>query len=107
MNSDASTKLQVFIDNLNESQIRQICEHATCKEEVIILFIYKEIFKNEEASEDFCHALKSKEIADMKDELEGKIAEELLSEIGMDLILDSIPYFISGIKVIRYIKQKI
>lgn len=105
--TDVSTKLQNFIDNFHENDITRICTHATCKEEAIILYIYKEIFKNEVAWTDFCQALESKEIGKIKDEFQGKIADEILTNIGMDLILDTIPYFRSGIKVIKYIKHKI
>ena len=107
MASDASTKLQYFIDNFKEEEITQICTYATCKEEAIILFIYKEIFNNEIIFNEFCNALKEKKVKSLKDEFKDIGAGEILSEIGLEMIMDSIPYFRTGKKFYKLLKKKI
>ncbi|MCG3705776.1 DEAD/DEAH box helicase family protein [Aliarcobacter butzleri] len=107
MASDASTKLQYFIDNFKEEEITQICTYATCKEEAIILFIYKEIFNNEIIFNEFCNALKEKQVKSLKDEFKDIGAGEILSEIGLEMIMDSIPYFRTGKKFYKLLKKKI
>ena len=106
MASDASTKLQYFIDNFEEEKITQICTYATCKEEAIILFIYKEIFKNEHIFDEFCNALKEKQVKSLKDEFKDIGAGEILSEIGLEMIMDTIPYLRTGKKIFNLIKKK-
>lgn len=107
LESDASIKLENFIDNFKKNNIEELCKYATCKEEAIILYIYKEIFQNEHIFDEFCNALKEKQVANIKDEFKDKGTEEILTEIGMELIMDSIPYIRTGKKLYGLLKKNI
>ena len=68
--------------------------------------IYKEIFKNEHIFDEFCNALKEKQVKSLKDEFKDIGAGEILSEIGLEMIMDTIPYLRTGKKIFNLIKKK-
>ncbi|WOE68899.1 DEAD/DEAH box helicase family protein [Hydrogenimonas thermophila] len=106
LENDATVKLDNYIKNFTEKDITKICKYAKRKEDAIIAFIYKEIFKNEDIFKEFCDSLKQKELNSIKKDIKEMTASEILTEVGLELLMDSIPYLKVGLKTVKYIGQK-
>lgn len=101
--------LREFKESLkaNPEMISKQCKYSETEEEAVILFIYTKIFKNKKLAAEYCETLEKKKVDDIKDEIKGKIRDDFLLEIGMDMILDSLPYFRSIKKAYDYTRQRL
>lgn len=106
LDKDAQTKLNAYIEEINEDTIKKYCSFASSKEEATMMYIYKEIFQNESAAQEFCKMLEKKELTVIKDGFKDLSFEELLSEIGMEIMLESIPLAKIGSALYKFIKKK-
>lgn len=90
-------KLENFMQ-INDGEYEE-CPFIQTKEQAIYAYFYKEILKDIEAFELFCKSLEENELTEVIKEIKEKGAEEIITELGLELLLDAVPFIRTGKKV--------
>lgn len=102
-------QINKFIADLNNNNVdkSKFSEDISDKIGYVLAYISRDILHDKNTYNQICDLYKNKEVKELKDEVKEHAINEIAEDFISEIIMDSIPYFRTGKKVISLIKKVI
>ena len=100
-------QINKFITELNNNNINKskFSDSISDKIGYVLAYITRDILHDENTYNQICYLYKNKELKEIKNEIKESVISEVADQFISEIIMDSIPYFRTGIKVVSLIKK--